>query len=102
MQLFPTNAPKTVANFLSYVNDGAYENTIFHRLTSLTNNGLAVLQTGGYKADANLSQIATWGPVTNEYSIPNSIGTVAMAKLPGDPNSATDEWFINISDNSAT
>ena len=101
MQLFPTNAPKTVANFLAYVNDGAYENTVIHRLTS-TNDGLVVLQTGGYKADPNLSKIATWGPVTNEYSIPNSIGTVAMAKFPGDPNSATDEWFINILDNSTT
>jgi len=101
LQLYPTNAPKTVANFLAYVNDGAYENTVFHRLTS-TNDGLVVLQTGGYKADPNLSQIATWGPVTNEYSIPNSIGTVAMAKFSGNPNSATDEWFINISDNSST
>ena len=101
LQLYPTNAPKTVANFLAYVNDGAYENTVFHRLTSI-NDGLVVLQTGGYKADPNLSQIATWGPVTNEYSIPNSIGTVAMAKFSGNPNSATDEWFINISDNSST
>jgi cyclophilin family peptidyl-prolyl cis-trans isomerase len=102
MELLPTNAPKTVANFLSYVRDGAYENTVVHRSTSVTNDGLAVIQTGGFTADPSLSSIPTFSPVTNEYGISNSVGTVAMAKVGGNPNSATDQWFINVSDNSTT
>ena len=102
MELLPTNAPKTVANFLSYVRDGAYENTVVHRSTSVTNDDLAVIQTGGFTADPSLSSIPTFSPVTNEYGISNSVGTVAMAKVKGNPNSATDQWFINVSDNSTT
>jgi cyclophilin family peptidyl-prolyl cis-trans isomerase len=102
MELLPTNAPKTVANFLSYVKDGAYENTIIHRSTSLTNDGLAVLQAGGFTADGSLSSIPTFAPITNEYSLSNALGTVAMAKLGGNPNSATSQWFVNVSDNSST
>ena len=102
MELLPTNAPKTVANFLAYVRDGAYENTIIHRSTSLANNGLAVLQAGGFTADGSLSSIPTFAPITNEYSLSNSPGTVAMAKVGGNPNSATSQWFINVSDNSVT
>ena len=102
MELLPINAPKTVANFLSYVRDGAYENTVVHRSTSLANDGLAVIQTGGFTADPSLSSIPTFLPITNEYGISNSPGTVAMAKVGGNPNSATDQWFINVSDNSAT
>ncbi len=102
IELLPTNAPKTVANFLSYVRDGAYESTIIHRSTSLTNDGLAVLQAGGFTADPTLSAIPTFAPITNEYSLPNVAGTIAMAKLGGNPNSATSQWFVNVSDNSLT
>jgi len=102
MELLPTNAPKTVANFLSYVKDGAYENTIIHRSTSLTNDGLAVIQAGGFTADGSLSSIPTFAPITNEYSLSNATGTVAMAKLGGNPNSATSQWFVNVSDNRST
>lgn len=102
IQLLPTNAPKTVANFLSYVKDGAYENTVIHRSTSLTNDSLAVIQTGGFTADGSLSSIPTFAPIANEYSLSNAPGTVAMAKLGGNPNSATSQWFVNVSDNSTT
>jgi hypothetical protein len=102
MELLPTNAPKTVANFLAYVRDGAYENTIIHRSTSLDNDGLAVLQAGGFTADGSLSYIPTFAPITNEYSLSNAPGTVAMAKMGGNPDSATSQWFINVSDNSTT
>ena len=102
MQLIPTNAPKTVANFLAYVRDGAYENTVIHRSTSLTEDGLAVLQAGGFTADGSLSSIPAFAPITNEYSLSNSPGTVAMAKVGGSPNSATSQWFVNVSDNSTT
>lgn len=102
MELLPANAPKTVSNFLAYVRDGAYENTIIHRSTSITNDGLAVLQAGGFTSDSSLSSIPTFPPITNEYSLSNAPGTVAMAKVGGNPNSATSQWFVNVSDNSTT
>jgi cyclophilin family peptidyl-prolyl cis-trans isomerase len=63
---------------------------------------LAVIQAGGFTADGSLSSIPTFAPITNEYSLSNSPGTVAMAKLGGNPNSATSQWFVNVSDNSST
>jgi cyclophilin family peptidyl-prolyl cis-trans isomerase len=104
MELLPANAPKTVANFLAYVRDGAYENTIIHRSTSITNpnDGLTIIQTGGYTANGSLSSIPTFAPISNEYSLSNASGSVAMAKLGGNPNSATSQWFVNVSDNSTT
>jgi len=96
VQLLPEKAPKTAANFLAYVNDGAYENTLVHRSVP----GF-IIQTGGYTATLPSKQILTWAPVTNEYSLSNIRGTIAMAKLGSDPNSATSQWFVNLADNSA-
>lgn len=96
MQLLPSNAPQTVANFLAYVNDGAYEGMMIHR--SVSN---FVVQTGGFTFSAqNPLPIATFPPVTNEFSVSNTRGTVAMAKTPNNPNSATSQWFVNLADNS--
>lgn len=96
-------APGTVANFLNYANDGDYDNAIFHRLVS----GF-VLQGGGFSTTtpnftsaAQLSNIPTDPPIQNEFQISNAPLTIAMAKLGGDPNSATNQWFFNLVDNSS-
>ncbi|HXG10808.1 MAG TPA: peptidylprolyl isomerase [Gemmataceae bacterium] len=91
--------PLTVANFLRYVTDGDYRDTIFHRLVPNF-----VLQGGGFRFDEDthtLPAIPTDPPVQNEPGISNVRGTVAMAKLGGDPNSATSQFFFNLGDNSA-
>ncbi len=93
--LYDTQTPLTVANFLSYVTSGAYDTTFIHRSIP----GF-VIQGGGYMW-STLAHIATDPPVTNEPGISNLRGTIAMAKSPGDPNSATSEWFINLANNAA-
>ncbi len=98
VELFDLKAPQTVANFLDYVRSGAYNNSIFHRLVS----GF-VIQGGGFTFDAktqSLPAIAQNPAVANEFGTSNTIGTIAMAKLGNDPNSATNQFFFNLGDNS--
>jgi cyclophilin family peptidyl-prolyl cis-trans isomerase len=100
IELFDTDAPLTVANFLSYVGSGAYSNSFIHRSVP----GF-VIQGGGYtwdSATSSVKKIPAGPPVVNEFSAnrSNVRGTVAMAKVAGDPNSATTEWFVNLADNS--
>ncbi len=98
IQLYDDAAPLTVANFLSYANS-AYINSFFHRLVP----GF-ILQGGGYTSTASgVTTIPTGAPVTNEFSATRSnvSHTVAMAKVGGNPNSATDQFFVNLGDNSA-
>ncbi len=90
------DTPLTKANFLAYSNAGRYTNTIIHRSVA----GF-VIQTGGYFSRLPLEHIATFPAVQNEFRRSNLRGTLAMAKLGGDPNSATSEWFVNLADNSA-
>ncbi|MBL4796559.1 MAG: peptidylprolyl isomerase [Oleispira sp.] len=98
VNLFDETTPKTVENFLSYINDNAYDDTIVHRSIS----GF-VSQSGGYYFDDEdtLIEVEEKPTVINEPLYSNVRGTIAMAKLGGDPNSATSQWFINLSDNSA-
>lgn len=93
--MIPSSAPKTVANFLSYMNKGAYNNSIFHRSVP----GF-IIQGGGFQLQ-NGSRVDTPAdpPVVNEFSVSNTRGTLAMAKLGNDPNSATNQWFFNLADN---
>ncbi|NET08936.1 MAG: hypothetical protein F6K16_30400 [Symploca sp. SIO2B6] len=94
-------ASATVQNFLNYVEDGDYANSIIHRSVP----GF-VIQGGGFTA-ADTSSGLTFGlvpsdpPVVNEFSPgrSNLRGTIAMAKVGADPNSATNQWFFNLSDN---
>ena len=93
--LTPDVAPLTVANFMSYVNKGAYNNSIFHRSVP----GF-IIQGGGYNL-VNHAPVATpqSAPVKNEKNVTNARGTIAMAKLGTDPNSATNQWFFNLAAN---
>ena len=112
VQLYDTVAPITVANFLNYVNDGDYVNSFFHRMAWLEDaqgNPTVpfVLQGGGFTFDANAGienpwpRVPTDAPIVNEFSISNTRGTIAMAKVGGDPDSATSQFFFNLGDNSA-
>lgn len=93
IDLYPENAPKTVENFLQYVKDGFYDDTIFHRVIP----GF-MTQGGGFTR--NLQQKPTRPAIRNEAGngLRNAIGTVAMARTK-DPHSATAQFFINVADN---
>ncbi len=93
LKLDAEKAPKTVENFLSYVKDGFYDNTIFHRVI----NGF-MIQGGGMEPGMN--QKETKEPIQNEANngLENKMGTIAMART-NDPHSATAQFFINVSNN---
>ncbi len=93
IELDETNTPNTAKNFLSYVEKGAYDGTIFHRVM----NGF-MIQGGGFDTDMN--QKKTENPIANEAKNgkPNKRGTIAMART-SDPHSATAQFFINVVDN---
>jgi peptidyl-prolyl cis-trans isomerase B (cyclophilin B) len=93
IQLDAAAAPKTVANFIGYVNTGFYDGTIFHRVIQKF-----MIQGGGFTPD--MTQKATKPPIPNEADngLVNLRGTVAMART-GDPHSATAQFFINTVDN---
>jgi cyclophilin family peptidyl-prolyl cis-trans isomerase len=95
LELDGEKAPKTVENFLQYVNSGHYKNTIFHRVI----DGF-MIQGGGF--DKNMVQKPTQAPVKNEAQngLRNVPYSVAMART-GDPHSATAQFFINVGDNAA-
>ncbi|MDB6132502.1 MAG: hypothetical protein JWM59_745 [Verrucomicrobiales bacterium] len=93
---YPESAPKTVENFFGYVSRGDFVNTIFHRSVPDF-----IIQAGAFRADATASKVTTQTPVMNEPEITNTRGTVAMAKLGGEPDSATNQFFINMSNNGA-
>jgi cyclophilin family peptidyl-prolyl cis-trans isomerase len=102
IELLPDAAPGTVANFLKYINDGDFINSVFHRFVP----GF-VIQAGGFTSAtptffsaAQFSNVPTDAPIQNEFNQPNLVGTISMAKLGGDPNSATSQFFINFGDNS--
>jgi peptidyl-prolyl cis-trans isomerase B (cyclophilin B) len=92
-ELWQDKSPKTVENFLSYIDDGFFDGLIFHRVIS----GF-MIQGGGFTPD--MQQKATKAPVENEASadVGNDRGTLAMART-NDPNSATAQFFINHKDN---
>ncbi|GAA3977073.1 peptidylprolyl isomerase [Streptomyces plumbiresistens] len=93
LELHDAEAPKTVENFLTYVRNGHYDGTIFHRVI----DGFMV-QGGGFTAD--MVQKPTMAPVPNEADngLKNVAYTVAMARTSA-PHSATAQFFVNVSDN---
>lgn len=98
VNLFDKTTPKTVENFLAYVKADAYKNTIVHRSVPAF-----VVQGGGYQYSGKLPLVAIpQNPkVINEPVYSNLRGTIAMAKLGSDANSATNQWFINLSNNAS-
>nr|WP_300999446.1 peptidylprolyl isomerase [Halomonas sp.] len=93
IELFQEQAPESVNNFLTYVQEGHYDGTVFHRVI----DGF-MIQGGGF--DESFSQKPTRSPITNEADngLRNERGTLAMART-GDPHSATAQFFINVNDN---
>jgi cyclophilin family peptidyl-prolyl cis-trans isomerase len=98
LELNEEKAPKTVANFLSYVKDGFFDSTVFHRVIK----GF-MIQGGGFALEESgeIKQKPTKAPVENEAKngLKNAKGTIAMART-SDPHSATAQFFINHGDNS--
>ena len=94
IQLNTEKAPVSSANFLTYVNEGSYNGTIFHRIIPDF-----MAQGGGF--DTSFNQKAVHAPIKNEANngLANNRGTLAMART-NDPNSATAQFFINLKDNS--
>lgn len=97
LELYPERAPKTVENFLRYVNAGHYTNTIFHRVIDNF-----MIQGGGF--DKKMHEKSTNKPIALEarfaleHGLKNEPGTIAMART-NDPNSASAQFFINVNDN---
>jgi cyclophilin family peptidyl-prolyl cis-trans isomerase len=115
--LYGQQKPITVANFLQYVDQGRFfifDATAHQTASSFIHRSIPgfIIQGGGYLGTVNPSptpgsannnaqptKVLSLGNIQNEPGISNKRGTIAMAKLAGDPNSATSEWFINLADN---
>jgi peptidyl-prolyl cis-trans isomerase A (cyclophilin A) len=93
VQLDPAKAPKTVENFLAYVQDKYYDGTVFHRVI----DGF-MIQGGGYTADLIPKPTKAPIPLEAGNGLKNDNYTIAMARS-GNPNSATSQFFINVKDN---
>src|SRR5262249_47862851 len=104
--------PITVANFLNYVNSGRYfatDPTTHMLASSFVHRSVPsfVVQGGGFVGTADPahpnnafpSPVPAFSPIQNEPGISNKLGTIAMAKADGQPNSATSQWFINLANN---
>ncbi|WP_281760792.1 peptidylprolyl isomerase [Pseudodesulfovibrio nedwellii] len=105
VMLYPKDAPKTVANFLKYVDSGFYEKTVFHRVISqrkppagADDSSMNIVQGGGYTYQ--LQKKTTLPPIVNEAAtgLLNKKGTIAMARS-DKPLSTTCEFFFNVEDN---
>lgn len=94
IELFAEEAPISVENFLGYVTRGDYDDTIFHR--SVTD---FVVQGGGFQA--NTSPLTVQPPIENEFGRSNLRGTIAFARVGGQVDSATSQFFFNLSDDNS-
>ena len=95
IELDEQNAPISTENFLAYADAGEYDGTIFHRVI----DGF-MIQGGAFEPDMNQRQ-GSRGGIKNEWEngVSNTRGTLAMARLGNQPDSATNQFFINVSDN---
>lgn len=94
LELDQSKAPKTVENFLRYVDSKHYDGTVFHRVIPNF-----MVQGGGFTPD--MKQKPTQAPIENEWKngLKNVRGSVSMARLGRQPNSATAQFFINVANN---
>lgn len=93
IELYPAEAPKTVANFLEYAKSNYYAGTIFHRVIPAF-----MIQGGGFTFDMQQKETKDAIAIESNNGLKNDKGTVAMART-NDPNSATSQFFINAKDN---
>jgi cyclophilin family peptidyl-prolyl cis-trans isomerase len=93
IELLPESAPKTVANFLRYVDSGFYDDTVFHRVIRKF-----VVQGGGFTPELELKPTFPPTPIETKNGLPNERGTVAMARMDA-KDSATSQLFINLANN---
>jgi cyclophilin family peptidyl-prolyl cis-trans isomerase len=104
VELFDSDKPVTVQNFIRYVQGGLYQDNIIHRWVPEF-----VIQGGGYyvtnrmTTNAAFAALIPFDPIINEYQVgrtfSNTYGTIAMARASGQTNSATSQWFFNLADN---
>lgn len=102
VELLASDAPKSVANFINYLADGSYTNSLVHRSAALDGaSGNRIIQGGGYvTSGTNINAITRKAAITLEYKLANARGTLAMART-SEANSATSEWFFNVDDNTS-
>jgi cyclophilin family peptidyl-prolyl cis-trans isomerase len=97
--LDPEAAPISVSNFTAYANRGAYTDTFIHRSTTYNPTGIQIVQGGGFGVvTTNIVSVPADPPIPLEAGLPNSRGTLAMART-SDPDSATSQWYFNVTDN---
>ena len=96
MAMFSNRTPVTRTNFLKYVADGSYTNSFVHRSVP----GFVIQGGASRIVNSNIVSVSTYPPIVNEFGVSNTLGTVSMAKLGGDPNSATSQWFVSLGANS--
>lgn len=108
--LLDSAAPVSVTNFLSYAQNNAYTDDLFHRMANLSGTGAAqILQGGQFTTNSALgvvtsfTDVPTYQPIANEFdaSRPNAIGSLAMART-SDLNSATSQFYFNLTDNTSS
>ena len=102
--LFDTDKPVTVANFKQYVATGRFRDSFVHRWEpGFVIQGGGFFVTNRFKSNPSIASMRTFGSITNEYSVgptlSNTYGTIAMARVGGQTNSATSQWFLNLADN---
>jgi peptidyl-prolyl cis-trans isomerase A (cyclophilin A) len=99
VELFEDQVPATVQNFLNYVDQGSYTDSFLHRSTTGDPLDIQVVQGGGFTVtQSGIGMITTGSAIALEAGIPNTRGTIAMARQLG-PNTATSQWFFNVTDN---
>lgn len=104
IELFDQDKPATVSNFIRYVESGRYRDGFIHRcVPSFVIQGGGFSVTGRSTTNAIVADIPIIGTIPNEFGVgrpfSNTYGTIAMAKLAGDTNSASSQWFINLTNN---
>jgi len=106
--LYDTARPVTTRNFIRYVQSGSYSNMFLHRCIPgfvVQGGGFTVADPTSYSVFTTYWGVKDFGKITNEFGVgpllSNTYGTLAMAKVGTDPNSATSQWFFNLTNNSA-